>query len=109
MDDFAAPVKGILKALDTGIKLAKRVSKSASSATVAHASQISDAAQALQRTLEESSKTVNDAYRHTVDQCGEPFTKALVEDSQYIALREYVYMLIHYRISAAKIKRTSPT
>ena len=80
MDDFAAPVKGIIKALDTGVKLAKRVSKSASSAPAAQALQISESAHDLQKALEESSKAISDAYKHNVGQCGEPFTKAIVAD-----------------------------
>jgi hypothetical protein len=93
MDDFAAPVKGIVKALDNGIKLAKRLSKSASSAPAEQAPQISESAHSLQRVLDESSRTVRDAYRHTLAQCGEPFIKALVED------REYCYAHMKYPVT----------
>jgi hypothetical protein len=80
MDEFAAPVKGIVKALDNGIKLAKRASKSASSAPGAQALQISESAHSLQKTLDESSKALSDAYKQNVMRCGEHFTKALGED-----------------------------
>ena len=82
MDDFAAPVKGIVKALDTGIKLAKRVSKSASSAPGAQALQISESAHYLQKASEETSQAICAAYRQNVRQYGEPFTKALIEDRE---------------------------
>jgi hypothetical protein len=82
MDDFAAPVKGIVKALDTGVKLAKRVSRSAGSAPAAKALQISESAHNLQKVLEESSKAISDAYMQYVGSCGEPFTTALVDESK---------------------------
>lgn len=87
MDDFAAPVKGILKALDNGIKLAKRVSKSTKLNPAAQALHIPESAHDLQNILEESSKIVIDAYRHSHAQCGEPFTRALAEDREF--LRSY--------------------
>lgn len=83
MDDFAAPVKGIVKALDTGVKLAKRVSRSASSAPAAQALQISESAHTLQKALEESSQAISAAYKQNVGQCGGSFTKALIEDREY--------------------------
>ena len=79
-DDFVAPVKGITKALDTGVKLAKRISKSASSPSAAQTLLITETAQSLQRSLEGSSQAIGDAYRQIVGSCGEPFMKALVED-----------------------------
>jgi len=82
-DDFVAPVKGLTKALDTGIKLARRVSKSASSASAAQALQITESAQRLRKSLEGCSQTISGAYRETVGSCGEPFTKALVEDGKH--------------------------
>jgi hypothetical protein len=89
MADFVAPVKAILKALETGIKLTKKVSESAelavseyaSSATEAKAQQISELAPGLQRSLEQTCQAIRDAYQQEVEACGKPFTKALVEDS----------------------------
>ena len=88
MDDFAAPVKGIVKALDTGIKLARRASRSANSAPEEQALRISESARTLQAVLEDGSNTIHDAYGHTLRQCGESFTRALVEDSKYCCLGE---------------------
>jgi hypothetical protein len=80
-DHFAASVKGITKALDTGIKLAKRVSRSASDASAGKALQILESAKRLQRELEGSSQVICDAYTQVLEACGEqPFTKALIED-----------------------------
>lgn len=79
MDDFAATVTGIVKALDSGIKLTKRVSKYATSASTPQALQLSDLAHSLQESLEKSSQAISDAYVQNVEACGEPF-KALVED-----------------------------
>jgi hypothetical protein len=82
MSDFVAPVKAIIKAIDTGIRFASRVSESASSATTATALQISESAPTLQKSLERSSQAIRDAYQQNFVACGEPFTKALVEDSE---------------------------
>ncbi len=87
MDYAAAPVKGIIKALDTGIKLAKRVSKSAASAPGEQSLQISEAAHILQRALEESSEAISDIYRSAVGRCGQAFTKALIEDREHSGSR----------------------
>ncbi len=78
-DDHVAPVKGIIRAIDQGIKLAKRVSRSADSASAAQALQISESAKYVQKALESNSKAINDAYRQSVEACGEPFAKALVD------------------------------
>ena len=77
-----APVKGIIKGLETGIKLAKRVSKSASAAPVfsAQALQASESAQKLQKALERTSQAIIEGYRQNIGQCGEPFTKGLVDN-----------------------------
>jgi hypothetical protein len=82
MDDFAAPVKGIIKALDTGIKLAKRVLKSAGSAPTSQSLQIFESAHSLQRTLEESSKAICDAYKQNVELCGQSFAAHLADESK---------------------------
>ncbi|KAE9370685.1 hypothetical protein N431DRAFT_343674 [Stipitochalara longipes BDJ] len=88
MTDFVAPVKAILKALETGIKLAHRVAESAelavsefaSPAIEAKAQQISESAPGLQRSLEHTCQAIRDAYRQEVEICGKAFSKALVED-----------------------------
>ncbi|KAI9645287.1 hypothetical protein NHQ30_006022 [Ciborinia camelliae] len=79
-DDFAAPVKGIIKALDAGIKLTKRVSTAANHGPE-NLKYISELAQNLQRDLEKSSQAISDAYRDAVGSCGEDFAKALMEDA----------------------------
>jgi hypothetical protein len=83
MSDIVAPVKAIIKAIDTGIKLAHRVAESASSASTAKALQISESAPSLQKSLERTSQALKEAYQQNVEACGEPFTKALVEDSEW--------------------------
>lgn len=80
-DNFAAPVKGIIKALDVGIKLTKRVSRSASHGPE-NLIYISELAQELQRNLEKSSQAISDAYRDAIGSCGEDFAKALMEDGE---------------------------
>jgi hypothetical protein len=85
-----APVKAVLKALETGIKLAGRVSESAeltfseaaNSATTAKAQQIAQLAPSLQKALEQTCQAIRDAYQQDVEAYGKPFTKALVEDSE---------------------------
>ncbi|KAB8290440.1 hypothetical protein EYC80_010872 [Monilinia laxa] len=78
-DEFAVPVKGIIKALEVGIKLTKRIATSASQGPQ-NLIYISELAQALQRNLEKSSQAIADAYRDAVGSCGEDFAKALMED-----------------------------
>lgn len=80
-DDFAAPVKGIVKALDAGVKLTKRVAKAASEGP-ANLSHISELAQELQGNLELSSQAIAEAYRDAVGSCGDDFNKALMEDGK---------------------------
>lgn len=82
-DDFAAPVKGILKAFDVGSKLAKRVSKSASSASVAQAQRITSASQDLFESFEGSKKAVTDVYVRHAGFGGLRFARILNEDSWY--------------------------
>ncbi len=85
-----APVKAILKALETGIKLAGRISESAelafseaaNSATTAKAHQIAQLAPSLQKALEETCQAIRDAYQEDVEAYGKPFTKALVDDGE---------------------------
>jgi hypothetical protein len=103
MDDFAAPVKGILKALDNGIKLAKRVSKSTKLDPAAQALHIPESAHDLQNILEESSKVIIDAYRHSHGQCGDPFTRALAEDREYSCVH-MVYSVAHALIDSLQPK-----
>lgn len=91
MADSVAPVKALLKALEAGIKLAHRVSESAelalsesaNSSTTAKALQISGSAPALQKSLEQTCQAIRDAYQQDVEECGERFTKALLEDSEF--------------------------
>lgn len=92
MTDFVAPVKAVLKALETGIKLTKKVSESAelavseyaSPATEAKAQQISESAPGLQQSLEQTCQAIRDGYQREVETCGKAFAKALVEDSELI-------------------------
>jgi hypothetical protein len=91
-----APVKAILKALETGIKLAGRVSESAelafseaaNSATTAKAQQIAQSAPNLQKALEQTCQAIRDAYQQAIEAYGKPFTKALVEDSEHSGIFE---------------------
>jgi hypothetical protein len=94
MSDFVVPVKAIIKAIETGIKLANRVSESASSATTAIALQISASAPRLQKSLERSSQAIRDAYKHNVEASGESFSKALVEDRERSLIPSSVSWLI---------------
>lgn len=80
-DDFAAPIKGIIKALDAGIKLTKRVARSASDGP-SNLIYISELAQNLQKNLEKTSQAIADAYRDAVGSYGEDFAKALMEDGE---------------------------
>lgn len=77
-----APVRALLKALDAGIKVASRLTTSATDVPAAHALQISEAAQILQKSLERSSQAIAEAYRQNVATCGESFPKALVDDGE---------------------------
>ena len=109
MDDFAAPIKGIVKALDTGIKLAKRVSKSANTVPEEQSRQILQSAQVLESVLRDCSKNIQDAYNHTLVQCGEPFTKSMAEDSKYSCADTERQLLIQVlcRITPTQIQRTT--
>lgn len=80
-DDYAPPVKGIIRALDAGIKLTKRISITASRGppNLAH---IAELARELQRSLEKSSQAISEAYKDAVKSCGDEFAKALVEDGE---------------------------
>jgi hypothetical protein len=81
-DDFVAPVKVLLKAIDTGIKLSTRILDSASSASTTKALEISESAPNVQRSLERTSNAIRDAYRDTLAACGERFSQTLIEDSK---------------------------
>ncbi|RDW64066.1 hypothetical protein BP5796_10568 [Coleophoma crateriformis] len=83
VDDVIAPVKSILKAFDNGIKLAKRVSRSAGDAPSAKALEISESTKTLQKALEKDTKAVNDAYSRGVAAFGDSYTKLLTEDKIY--------------------------
>lgn len=83
-DDIVAPVRALLKALEAGIKIAGRLTTSASTAPAAQALQISEAAQSLQKSLERSAQAVVDAYRQNAARCGDLFTRTLVEDSELV-------------------------
>jgi hypothetical protein len=76
------PVKVLLKAINDGVKLATRLSESADSAPAAQALQITESSKNLHKSLERSYRAISEAYRRDVESCGEPFTKALVENSR---------------------------
>jgi hypothetical protein len=78
-----APVKNILKSLEVGIKLAKRTARAADLASRDQALQIFESARALQKSLERISKAISDAYEQSAEICGEPFARALLEDSRF--------------------------
>jgi hypothetical protein len=82
-DSSAPPVKALLKAIHDGIKLATRIFESAESAPAAQALQIAGSSKSLYRSLEQSYQAISEAYKRNVGSCGEPFAKALVEDSRY--------------------------
>jgi len=90
-DDFAAPVKGITKALDTGLKLAKRVTKTRVSGSSAQVLQISESSKSLQKVLEGSSQEITSAYRFVLASCGEALPKALVENGKFLCLFDYLH------------------
>ena len=105
-DDFAGPVKGIVKAFDNGIKLSKRLSRcrSASSASATRALQISESAQKLQKGLERGSKIISDAYRDCLGTCGQSFAEKLVDDGElhgeiYVASIANVYYKSLFQVS----------
>jgi hypothetical protein len=77
-----APVKNILKSLEVGIKLAKRTARAADLASRDQAFQIFESARSLQNALERSSRAICDAYERSAEVCGEPFARALLEDSR---------------------------
>jgi hypothetical protein len=81
-DDFAPPVKILLKAIETGIKSVKSIYESAGSSAAERAAQISDLAPVLIKSLEGSNQAIRDAYAQSVEACGEPFNKAVIEDSE---------------------------
>lgn len=81
-DEFVPPVRVLLKAIDTGIKVGNRINGFAGSVPAEQAQQILEHAPNLIKSLEQSSQAVRDAYKHNVQACGEPFTKGLVEDSK---------------------------
>jgi hypothetical protein len=78
-----APVKNILRSLELGIKLAKRIARAAESASQDQALQIFESASSLQNSLEGTSKAISDAYEQSAKLCGEPFARALLEDSRF--------------------------
>ncbi|KAG9244854.1 hypothetical protein BJ878DRAFT_479768 [Calycina marina] len=80
MDDFIAPVRGIIKALYTATKLAKRVSKATTSAPEEQTLQIAETARSLQSVSEECSRDIGDAYKHVLGSCGLSFSAALLHD-----------------------------
>lgn len=90
-DQIVAPVRNIIKAFETGIKLANKVSRSASDVSAAQALQISESARSLQRSLEKSSQIISDSYKQHVGSCGEPFGKALEDDGESSAIRMIAY------------------
>jgi len=79
-DDIAPGVKSIIKAIDSGIKLGKRVARSSVYAPAAQVLQISSSAQELQKSLQGSSKAISDAYNESVKKCGQPFVNALLDE-----------------------------
>lgn len=81
-DDFVPPVKVLIKAIEAGVKLGNRINESADSSSAEKGLQISASAPRLIDSLERSSQAIRDAYRQHVEICGEPFTKALVDDSK---------------------------
>lgn len=85
------PVKGIIKALDTGIRLTKKIAKTASAAPAAQALQIQESAQNLQKSLEKSSQAIIEGYSQNDSGCGQQFTKALVEDRRLIGPDAFIY------------------
>lgn len=79
-DDIAPGVKSIIKAIDSGIKLGKRVARSSVYAPAAQVLLISGSAQELQKSLAGTSKAIRDAYDEAVEKCGEQFVNALLDE-----------------------------
>lgn len=89
MSDTTAPgVKSILKAIDSGIKLGKRVARSSVYAPAAQVLQIADSAHNLQQSLAGSYKAITDAYKDCVAKCGEPFVDALLDEQENSMLKD---------------------
>ncbi|TAQ84437.1 hypothetical protein B7494_g7232, partial [Chlorociboria aeruginascens] len=78
--EWIPPVRGITKALDTGIKLSRRVAKSTILVTAAKALQISKSVQNLQKGLEKSKGSIIEAYEQVDKLCGKSFIEALKAD-----------------------------
>ncbi|TVY78513.1 hypothetical protein LSUE1_G008168 [Lachnellula suecica] len=95
-NDIAPGVKSILKAIDSGIKLGKRVARSSVYAPAAQVLQISESASNLQKSLEGSSKAIKDAYDISVKKCGEPFVNALLNERENNQLKELRIDLIDH-------------
>lgn len=88
-DDFVPPVKVLIKAIEAGITLGNNITESAEDSTAERALQISELAPGLIKSLERSNQAIRNAYKQSVETCGETFTKALVDDSGCC----YVYAL----------------
>jgi hypothetical protein len=82
-DDFVPPVKVLIKAIEAGITLGNNIYESAGDSTAERALQISELAPSLIKSLDGSNQAIRNAYRQSIETCGEAFTKALVEDSGY--------------------------
>lgn len=97
-DDIAPGVKSILKAIDSGIKLGKRVARSSVYAPAAQVLQISESAQKLQKSLEGSSKAIKNAYNESVEICGGLFIDALLDECTcYCVLWNSALLLIAFQ------------
>lgn len=81
--DFVPPIKSILKTLESAIKLARRVTRSADLAPPDQGRLVSESAQELKVELEKSSKAIKDAYAQSLEICGNSFTQPLREDSKW--------------------------
>ncbi|CZT01997.1 uncharacterized protein RCO7_05480 [Rhynchosporium graminicola] len=79
-DDFVAPVKALLKALNAGKGVGNRLAASANTAPATQALQITDAVLVLQESLERSSHAITEAYRQNAAGCGDQFARTLSED-----------------------------
>lgn len=79
-EELIPSVKGITKALETGIKLAKRISRSAESSSAEKSPEIIEVAQKLQKALEADSQAIRNVYLHAERACGESFNKTLLEN-----------------------------
>ncbi|EHL02215.1 hypothetical protein M7I_1809 [Glarea lozoyensis 74030] len=100
-----APVKNILKSLEVGIKLAKRTARAADLASRDQALQIFESARSLQSSLERTSRAICDAYEQSAEVCGEPFARALLENSVRTSTRSQTPSnRMHLRVSTRKPK-----